>query len=445
MAHVPHTVSPLSHAGQRFDTISARASANTGQKWIDSPSVQTSNNETRHEDYAPALDPSFPSFQVGPEIVGQPTSLIAPQREPLSAQSHSKAIVLIQNATSAWNTNEQIASLKCVHLPEFVTTELQGGNDLQQYSQSVHAKNATHGYPDSPSALSIQADIVEEHDLPINALEEPSNPSFHEIESNGQKPTHPGSSQLADGNEVGIRHGLSMVDRAPSRAQSEVPSRPQSRRSNCGKPLTRPIPTQDLYPQGVPEVVTQRESHSSKIKKSRSAQINPNLSVASMKAVASRQELSKLRPSSEFFEQYQRFVQHGETMMEIARNFEQQNQLVDVQKAEIEKLRDTSTSALDQVQALKKEKAGLMEKLKKFAELSSKYKQHMNEVAKAQKYLKSQASEIKKTYLKTTEEATENMKAAMETRTATEGVLKKIQDAVADAKSFQVEELQQCE
>jgi chromosome segregation ATPase len=134
------------------------------------------------------------------------------------------------------------------------------------------------------------------------------------------------------------------------------------------------------------------------------------------------------------FEDYKNFLSNGQEMLEIMKDYEQQSQLIEVQKTEIKKLQDTSNSAIKQVQELESEKAGLTDKLKKFAELSSKYKKHMNDVVKAQKYLKSQANEIQKS----ANEAIESTKQAAETRAATEAALQKIEIVVNDAKSFRV-------
>lgn len=320
-------------------------------------------------------------------------------------------------------------------LPESTANGLQQGKIEQQYHEPLQVAESAHKYSDHSDEPRVPTEINEQlnHDK-RDIWELASKLPIDEVLPNAQELTHISGSQAADTSEVGNHYSVSIANWVPSRAQSEAPSRPQSRRSNCGKPMTRPIPAQDLRPQGVFEPITQRGTRSSKVKKSSNAPNDPVHSEAPTKAVASGQRQQKSRPSPKFFEDYKNFLANGQEMLEIMKDYEQQSQLIEVQKTEIKKLQDTSNSAIKQVQELESEKAGLTDKLKKFAELSSKYKKHMNDVVKAQKYLKSQANEIQKS----ANEAIESTKQAAETRAATEAALQKIEIVVNDAKSFRV-------
>jgi hypothetical protein len=322
-----------------------------------------------------------------------------------------------------------MSSVNPVLISEPTTNKLQQGQVIPEYHESLQVIEPAHNHSDHPDGPSVPQETNEQFDYDNNDLHELAPKSLiKEILPNAQELTQISSS------EIGNNYGISVADRVSSRAQSEVPSRPQSQHSTCGKPMMRPIPTQDLHPQTVFESISQRGIHSSKVKKSGNAPHHPASAEVSTKAAISRQIHLRPRPSPNFFEDYKNFLANGQKMLEIMKDYEEQSQVVEAQKTEIEKLRDTSDFAINKVQALEIEKAALTGKLKKFTELSSKYKKHMNDVVKAQKYLKSQANEIQGRANK----AIESAKQATETRAATEAALQKIETALKDAKSFRV-------
>jgi hypothetical protein len=290
----------------------------------------------------------------------------------------------------------------------------------------------------------VQDYVMKDHNSHEGDVQETaSKPPVNAAARNAQEQIHLASSQAGDVSEAGLRHGFSIPSRVPSRAHSEAPERPESRRSNCGKPITRPIPPQDLRPQEVGEIPPRLESRSTSFKKSSNGLSNPVFSEAFSKPAVSGQHRQKSRHSPKFFEEYSRFLENGQEILEIMKDYEQQAQLVDAQQTEIEKLRDTSDSSIKQIKELEKEKADLSAKLRRFAEISSKYKKHMNEVVKAQKYLKIQANEIQKNTKEVANEVVEKLKSTGEIHTATVTAMQKIKTAVTDAKSFEAKSLVQ--
>jgi hypothetical protein len=433
--NIPLTDSRLNYAKQIFEATSGGTHTNTSQTRNFGPSIDVGNSNHRHRNHpASVLESSMRDVE---RILGRPTESTTHEQQAFPTQSSRRASAPLYHTGSAGNKNEQMTSLQPAHVPESITSVFQPGNVVQQYSEQWPVIEATRSPSDKPDDASAQADAMEQHNPDKHDLQETTSKSLcNEIEPNVPEPTHLASSQAGDVSEAGHPRAISISSRVPSRAQSEVLERPQSRRSNCGKPITRPMPPQDLRPQGASETIPHRGSRSTKIKKSNSGSTNPIPSEASTKHAASGQHRQQSRPSPKFFEDYKNFLENGQKFLDTMKDYEQQSQLVEAQKAEIEKLRDTSDSSIKQIKALESEKADLTDKLKKFADISSKYKKHMNDVVKAQKYLKSQANEIQKN----TKEAVESMKKEGETHTAThtatKAALQKIEIAITDAKSI---------
>jgi hypothetical protein len=427
--------SPLSHAKQRLEPTSGGIHMHTGQTRNFDPIIDVGNSKHRYRNQpASALESSLRDVE---GMLGRPTELTAHEQQAFPVQSSRRASAPLYHTGSAGNKNEQMTLLQPVHVPESTTRILQPGNAVQQYSGQWPVNEATRNSSDKLDDASVQTDAKKQNNPDKHDLQgKTSKPLFNETEPNVQEPTHPASSQAGDASEAGHLCAISIPSQAPSPAQSEVLERPQSRRSNCGKPIMRPMPPQDLHPQGGIETIPHRGSRSTKIKKSNSGSTNQILSETSAKHVASGQHRQQLRPPPKFFEDYKNFLEKGQKILDTMKDYERQNQLVESQKIEIEKLRDTSDSSIKQIKELESEKADLTNKLKKFAEISSKYKKHMNDVVKAQKYLKSQANEIQKN----TKEVVESMKKEGETHTATytatKAVLQKIEIAITDAKSI---------
>jgi hypothetical protein len=364
----------------------------------------------------------------------KPTAPVAQEQKTMPAQNVRRAGIPLHNSMSAWNSNEQTASQKSVYPFESTAIELQRGKPVQQSGDQLQRTEPPHKYSGHPSERSVQAELTEHpKSLENDDQEDVPEQLSANIQQNGLGSTHIATSQAAGASEAINPQGISIPNHRPSRPPSEVPSRPQSRRSNCGIAITRPISAQDLRPQGVFEAASQRGIHSMKIKKSGNVPPNPFPSEVSVRsAIVSGQKRQDSGSRPEFFQNYKAFLASGEQLLEIIEDYEQQSQLVVTQKTEIEKLRNVNDSAINQVRALETEKAGLNDKLKKFAELSSKYKKHINDVVMAQKYLKSQAQEIQKS----TKEAIESTKIAAKNY----ATIQKFVTAVEDAKRIRVSE-----
>jgi hypothetical protein len=188
---------------------------------------------------------------------------------------------------------------------------------------------------------------------------------------------------------------IQVPPRVPSRTQSDTHSRPESRRSNYGKSMTRPFSSHGLYSPGASEFAVLHSNHATKINKSSRGQnhVLPNAQSNSPARTDTRQpeERSGLLQS---FHDYLKTVSMYDDMI---RNFEQQKQQIEFQKNEIANLRNSDNSSQKLIKALEKEKEDLTQRLNKLEELSSKYKKHMNEVVNTQKWLKTEAEKIKKT------------------------------------------------
>ena len=425
--------SPLTHAMQRLEPPSVAVHAKSGRSRPVSPSIfEGSNDAGRRHRSPPVLEHSLRHV---PRILERPTEPTAHAQQYLPAQSAWRASASLHHKDPVWSPSEQMTSHTAFHLSGSATNKLQSGKIVHQYNERLGVTGTIYSRSDHTDELTVPEETVEQSELGnLGLQEDASKLDSEKIQLIAQELTHVASSQAEDASEDSTHYGVSIPNRGPSRAHSEVPSRPQSRRSNCGKQMTRPIPTQELHPQGVLESVAQRGTCSSKIKKSSNAPNNLIPSEASDKTAMSGHGRPKSRPSPKLFEEYKKFLENGEEILEAVKFYEQQSKLVEVQKTEIEKLRDTSDSAIMQVQVLEKEKTELTDKLKKFSELSSKYKKHMNDVVKAQKYLKSQATEIQTR----TQAAIESTKIAAEAHAAQSVALKQVEKVTKNAKDLRI-------
>ena len=163
-----------------------------------------------------------------------------------------------------------------------------------------------------------------------------------------------------------------------SPAQSE--SRPDSRRSNQGRAL-RPFNDADFSHR----LPTTGRHHAASAKVLKSSATQNSLSTANTP-----------KGKKYTLASYKEFLRKGESYQEVFLHCEEQQALIDAQKSEIVDMQKSDASCQQQIKALEAEKATLTQNMKKFADMSSKYKTHMNEVVKAQKYLTSQAARIQK-------------------------------------------------
>ena len=345
-------------------------------------------------------------------------------------QNMGRASALMHHGRSIRDSNDQTTLQEPVLPSQSNASVYPPCTAVQQFGDQMQRGEPPHEHPDPHSDKSIEAEVAGPP-LPCknNIQEDVSKQILRGSQPNEMGSPHITDSETAGIVEVGIPQNVSIPNHGTSRAPSEIPSRPQSRRSNCGNKITRPLTAQDLRPQGILEAAAERTIQSMKIKKPGNAPSNPTASEASVKpAVASghQREATKARPK--FFQEYKAFLDNAEQLLEFMEDYDLQSKKIEAQKTEIKKLRDTSDSAINQVRALEKEKADLTDKLKRFSEISSKYKKHMNDVIISQKYLKSQAQEIQKS----TRDAVAKTRLAVENH----ATLVKIEEAVKKAKDI---------
>jgi hypothetical protein len=218
--------------------------------------------------------------------------------------------------------------------------------------------------------------------------------------------------------------------RVPSRTESEAHSRPQSRRSNHGISMTRPFSSHDLHPPGASSPAALHLNHATKVKKSGRAQ-NQVLSIAPSSSPVSKgkRQPEERSGSSRRFRDILNTLSEYDNMIQ---NFEQQKLQMDLQRKEIIKLKDSQ----ERIEALEKEKESLTKKVKKLEELSSKYKKHMNEVVTAQKFLKTEATNIMETSTKALELYASN--GVYAGRAQGETVAQKLKCAIEESKGLRV-------
>jgi hypothetical protein len=222
--------------------------------------------------------------------------------------------------------------------------------------------------------------------------------------------------------------------RVPSRTQSEAHSRPQSRRSNHGKSMTRPFSSHDLHPPGAFEFAALHSNHATKVKKSGRAQ-NQVFPIALSSSPVSTDKCQPEERSG----LSRRFYDLLNTLSEydnMIRNFEQQKQQIESQRNEIIKLKDSDISSQKRIETLRKEKESLTQKVKKFEELGSKYRKHMNEVVTTQKFLKTEATKIMETSTQVLELYASNGVCAVHAEG--EAVAQKLKCAIEDSKGLRV-------
>ncbi|KAK2627975.1 hypothetical protein QTJ16_002621 [Diplocarpon rosae] len=191
-------------------------------------------------------------------------------------------------------------------------------------------------------------------------------------------------------------------------------ARPGSRRSNQGKIRGGPVLFGEPAPQAFYKLF---DSHNdaSKIMKSSIRHMAVN------KAARSQSPAPQTGPT---LAGYQMFLKTGEQYAKAIDGFEQQKILIESQQLDILKLQHVNDSRRQQVEALEAEKATLTQSIQKYADMSSKYKRHMNDVVKSQKYLKAQAAEIKRSA----------SAAQLAVMTKNEAILLEIKTAIQEAK-----------
>lgn len=168
---------------------------------------------------------------------------------------------------------------------------------------------------------------------------------------------------------------------------SQPNSRPQSALSNTAKVRARPLVLDDLLPQGVAEAAVLSTIHPMKIQKSsggmsRGVKLHPQANTHQQDPLAT---VSGLRS----------YLQNLPGIEQALKEYVDQKAVLESQQAEIEKLNLSNKESKEQIQLLQDEKVALAAKVKRFTEISARYKAHMNDVVQAQKHLMDERKKIK--------------------------------------------------
>jgi hypothetical protein len=198
----------------------------------------------------------------------------------------------------------------------------------------------------------------------------------------------------------------------------ESQSRPPSRRSNCGITITRPVSAKNIQPACTSDSRVLQSGSPSKITKFYNG---TKQQAPTHGASHKRQPII----ASDLMSDYHKFMANGAQYCEILSDYERQRVLVEAQQNEINQLKASNQSSKQQLVDLHAGKVELDEKIKKLTDLSSKYKKHMNDVVKSQKFLKVQGIDLQKT-----------AKEAVAAYSLTQSMLQKIRDGVKEMKEL---------
>lgn len=304
------------------------------------------------------------------------------------------------------------------HLPTLNPTSRQHTEDHHEQHASRLIQDHT-GRPGTRSdlvarennALAPEARDQRSKATSVPSLQEPGSPDSHTLYAFVSPNGHSGR---------GVQPPTYEPPRVLSRAESVA--RPDSRRSNQGKTMTRPFASGMLGPQSSFETSRLADA-STRITKSISKRNNTADAVP--KDVKATQQLQS-NPKSTVMS-YKEFLEQGAQYIQAIEKNEEQLVLIESQTLEISRLKETSESTQQRLQTLQSEKESLNRKIQKYEELSSKYRNHINEVVKSQKFLTKQAHDLK--------QVSSEAVAAQKNKEAT---LKKIQSAIEDARSLRV-------
>jgi hypothetical protein len=226
-------------------------------------------------------------------------------------------------------------------------------------------------------------------------------------------------------------------DSDPFQPASQPQSRPQSALSNTAKLRSRPLGTDDLVPEGVSEDPALNIQHPTKVQKSTG---DPNRAGGGVKSQP--QSNNQQQDPLATLRSIRGFCQNYSTVEEAVKEWNYQKRVLESQQAEIEKFNLSTEESKRQIELLQTEKAALTAKLKRFTDISARYKAHMNDVVQAQKHLMDEKSKIKNDSAKIREES----KAALQTRADRENHEEKLRIMIQCAKDIRpsVEKMEQC-
>lgn len=232
-----------------------------------------------------------------------------------------------------------------------------------------------------------------------------------------------------------INHGLSDPPAIPEASSRQAsPSRttshprPASRRSNLSRTLTPPSPRRTRHAEAE-DVLRNRSGLTNKVKNSHNVQ---SASTKSQKTNG----VAQLQGTSDLLVGYEKFLASGKQYAEVLQDYEFQKQRVEAQRREIDELRKANEGSKEQIAKLKTDKAKLDEKIKKLTDHCSKYKNHMNDVVKSQKFLRIQAAEMKAKSKEILHIRIEAQKKDSEAHARGEAMLQKIDAALKQAREF---------
>jgi hypothetical protein len=199
---------------------------------------------------------------------------------------------------------------------------------------------------------------------------------------------------------------------------SNLASRSPSVLSNTARSVVRPLATDELVAQGVLEHPILHAKQPMKVQKSNSGPTHIGQRVKSNAEHPNHRSNTTSVPSSiqtfrrnwvqieEALEDYENQKSLIESQQEQLKSqaaeltlrqkgLESQQSKIKSQKAEIEQLELAAAKSNERIKCLEDEKAALTTKVRKFKEISAKYKAHMNEVVVAQKHLIAESSKMK--------------------------------------------------
>jgi hypothetical protein len=169
---------------------------------------------------------------------------------------------------------------------------------------------------------------------------------------------------------------------------SQPHSRPQSALSNTAKArAARSLTSDEPHTQGVTESVVLGNGHPMRVQKPAGG---INRRAKSNQKASTQAQIPKL--TADGLRAFQQFMPG---IAEVLQECEDQKTILESQQAEIKKLNLSNNESKKQIENLNNDKVILTAKIKKFTEISAKYKAHMNDVVQAQKYLMAEQNEIR--------------------------------------------------
>ena len=231
--------------------------------------------------------------------------------------------------------------------------------------------------------------------------------------------THTSLDQCA-GCEIQVDH-----EGDPLQSASQPLSRPDSALSNTAKLRTRPLGPDDLLPPVLSERAAPTVKHPMKVQKSKN-----NLAHITRKVKAWPQADAYHEHPLDAISGFRGFLQHLPSVEDALQDYIEQKAILALQQDEIEKLNLFNRASKTEIQRLEEEKDALITKVKKFEDVSVRYKSHMNDVVQAQKHL---LGEQKKFRIESTE-LRKQLKAALEAHADRENQERRLQALISKAR-----------